>query len=112
MPTSASEPVHDQASCDAASMNLNPALDESHLEFHLGTADNRERALPLRPGDLTRLLLSEPTLTDVQRQNLSDLCKIVASTFHSEFYQKLCELKQSADATGSDCRPTTTWHAG
>ena len=94
MPPSTPEPTNDEAVYEAASLKIDPALVSNLLEFHLESADNREKALPIRPGDLTRLLLSDPTLTPAEALKLSDLCKIVAWTFHSDFYEKLRELKE------------------
>ena len=64
------------------------------LEFHLEGIDNRERALPIRQGDLTRLLLAEPGLSQGDRDRLAAFGRILGATFHSEFYEKLRELKE------------------
>jgi hypothetical protein len=64
------------------------------LDFHLDGFDNRERALPVRPGDLTRLLLAEPGLTPGERDQLAQFGRILGAMFHSEFYEKLRELKE------------------
>jgi hypothetical protein len=56
--------------------------------------DNRERALPIRQGDLSRLLLAEPGLTDEERTLLEEFGRILGATFHSEFFGKLRELKE------------------
>ncbi|MEJ7636746.1 MAG: hypothetical protein WKF75_01850 [Singulisphaera sp.] len=56
--------------------------------------DNRERSLPIRQGDLTRLLLAEPGLSDEDRKLLDQFGRILGATFHSEFYEKLRELKE------------------
>lgn len=64
------------------------------LAFELPGLDNRERALPIRQGDLTRLLLAEPGLTPHEREQLAAFGQILGASFHSEFYEKLCELKE------------------
>lgn len=64
------------------------------FEFQLPGIDNRERSLPIRQGDLTRMLLAEPGLTPRERDRLGALGEILGSTFHSEFYGKLKELKE------------------
>ena len=56
--------------------------------------DNRERALPIRQGDLSRLLLAEPGLSDEDRKLLEEFGRILGATFHSEFFSKLRELKE------------------
>ncbi len=56
--------------------------------------DNRERALPIRQGDLSRLLLAEPGLSDEDRKLLDEFGRILGATFHSEFYGGLRELKE------------------
>lgn len=62
--------------------------------YQLTALDNRERALPIRQGDLTRLLLAEPDLTPEQRKQLGDFGRFLGATFHSDYYDKLRELKE------------------
>lgn len=71
--------------------------DESTLpeiEFQLPGLDDRERSLPIRQADLTRLLLAEPDLSEGERTQLAALGRILGASFHSEFYDKLQELKE------------------
>ncbi len=56
--------------------------------------DNRERALPIRPGDLTRLLMAQPHLSPDDRAKLGQLGPLLGAVFHSEFYERLRELKE------------------
>jgi hypothetical protein len=63
-------------------------------DFQLPGNDNRERALPIRQGDLTRLLLAEPDLTEDDRIQLVDFGNILSATFHSQFFAKLKQLKE------------------
>jgi hypothetical protein len=63
-------------------------------EFQLEGVDNRERALPIRQSDLTRLLLSEPGLTTRDRDHLLAFGRILGATFHSEYYDVLRRLKE------------------
>jgi uncharacterized protein DUF3754 len=56
--------------------------------------DSRERALPVRQGDLTRLLLAEAGLSDEDRDGLARLGSLLGANFHSEFYSRLLELKE------------------
>jgi len=63
-------------------------------DYRLAGLDNRERALPFRQGDLTRLLLAEPGLGEEEREKLRQLGRLLGATFHSEFYGKLSELKE------------------
>jgi hypothetical protein len=64
------------------------------IELQLAGCDNRERALPIRQDDLTRLLLAEPGLTDDDRNQLTAFGKLLGASFHSEFFDKLRELKE------------------
>ncbi len=63
--------------------------------FSLQSADQREKALPVRPGDLTRLLLAQPGLSADDRKALKQLCPRLGSYFHHEFYQRLRDLKET-----------------
>ncbi len=60
----------------------------------LPSIDIKERAMPIRPGDLTRLLRAQPGLDDLDREKLAQLAQILGAIFHSEFYTKLRELKE------------------
>ena len=67
---------------------------EPTLDFHLSGNDNRERALPIRQGDLTRMLLAEPGLTEEEQKQLAAFGTLLSATFHSEFFDKLRQLKE------------------
>ena len=56
--------------------------------------DVRERALPIRPGDLTRLLIAQPDLTPEERDKMGKLGPLLGSVFHHEFFGRLRELKE------------------
>ena len=56
--------------------------------------DVRERALPIRPGDLTRLLMAQPELTGDEREKMGKLGPLLGALFHSEFFTRLRELKE------------------
>ena len=56
--------------------------------------DSRERALPIRPGDLTRLLMAQPDLTAEEREKLGRLGPLLGAVFHNEFFGRLRELKE------------------
>ncbi len=62
--------------------------------FGLPGIDNRERALPIRQADLNRLLLGECGLSSEERDLLAAFGRFLGATFHSEFYEKLRELKE------------------
>ncbi len=70
---------------------LPPVIDQT---FQIKSIDVRERALPIRPGDLTRLLLAQPGLTGKEHENLGRLGLILGAVFHSEFYDRIRELKE------------------
>ncbi len=63
-------------------------------DYHLSGVDNRERALPVRQGDLTRLLLAEPGLCQDDREKLTQFARLLGAMFHSEFYETLSDLKE------------------
>jgi hypothetical protein len=71
--------------------DLPPVMDET---LSLPVIDVRERALPIRPGDLTRLLMAQPDLADEDREKLGKLGPLLGSIFHSEFFGRLRELKE------------------
>ncbi|WP_435016896.1 DUF3754 domain-containing protein [Tundrisphaera sp. TA3] len=88
---------------DSQQPSLDPDLDEEVVdalppivdeELTLPTIDIRDRALPVRQGDLTRLLISQPELTDEHREQLRKFSGLLGAIFHSEFYQTLHELKE------------------
>jgi hypothetical protein len=56
--------------------------------------DVRDRALPIRPGDLTRLLMAQPELSSDDREMLGKFGPLLGAVFHSEFYERLRELKE------------------
>ena len=62
--------------------------------FDLPEAACRERALPIRPGDLTRLLMAQESLGPEDRTHLGQFCRLLGATFHSEFYERLRDLKE------------------
>jgi hypothetical protein len=63
-------------------------------DYHLTGVGNRERALPIRQGDLTRLLLAEHGLSAEERDRLSAFGRILGAILHHEFFGKLRELKE------------------
>jgi hypothetical protein len=67
---------------------------DGKLDFGLPGVDDRERALPVRQGDLNRLLLAEPGLSDDDREQLKQLGRLLGAWFHGDFYEKLRELKE------------------
>jgi hypothetical protein len=62
--------------------------------FELPSCGNRERALPVRQGDLNRLLLAEPGIAPEDRERLVALGRMFGAWFHAEFYDELRELKE------------------
>ena len=71
--------------------DLPPVLDQS---FQIKSIDVREKALPIRPGDLTRLLLGQPGLSPEEQDGLGRLGILLGAVFHSEFYERIRELKE------------------
>jgi hypothetical protein len=70
-----------------------PESTELPSDFWLVHAGNRDRALPVRQDDLTRMLLSEPGLSETDRRLLQAIGEILGATFHSEFFGRLRQLK-------------------
>ncbi len=70
---------------------LPPTID---LAIGIRNIDVREKALPIRPGDLTRLLLAQPGLTTEERAGLGRFGPLLGAVFHSEFYERIRELKE------------------
>jgi hypothetical protein len=63
--------------------------------YGLERVDLREKALPIRQGDLTRLLLAQTCLDPEERRLLGAFCPRLGSYFHQEFYQRLRDLKET-----------------
>jgi hypothetical protein len=70
------------------------AGDAPFFDYHLLGIDDREHALPIRQGDLTRMLLAEPGMSERERRQLAEFGKILGATFHSEFFERLTQLKE------------------
>ena len=62
--------------------------------FPAASHDARDRSIPLRTGDLARLLLADPALAPADREGLSQLVRMFGAVFHYEFYAWLTELKE------------------
>jgi hypothetical protein len=82
------------AGAESAANECTGGLDELPSDFWLPHADNRERALPVRQGDLTRMLLAEPGIGETERRLLQAIGQILGATFHSEFFDRLRQLKE------------------
>ena len=91
---------------DSVQPSVNPEDDEDLDELadamppvvgealRLPCIDNRDRALPIRPGDLARLLIAQPELSDEDRDRVDKLCTLLGAVFHHEFFERLRELKE------------------
>ncbi len=79
---------------DALEDGVDGAPFETVSDFKLPCEDHRERSLPVRQGDLTRMLLAEPGLCETDREHLKAFGRILGATFHSEFFDRLRELKE------------------
>jgi hypothetical protein len=80
----------------AASASTNERKNKKSVEcFDSPLAPStRERAIPIRPGDLGRLLEAEPGLSPVERSQLAQLVKLLGAVFHYEYLGWLTELKE------------------
>jgi hypothetical protein len=54
----------------------------------------RERSIPVRPGDLTRMVLAEPGLSPVEKSQFGRFGKLLGAVFHHEFDDWQNELKE------------------
>ena len=70
---------------------LPPAIEQS---FSIPSIGVREKALPIRPGDLTRLLLAQPGLSPEEHDGLARFGPLLGAVFHNEFYERIRELKE------------------
>jgi hypothetical protein len=75
-----------------------PAVEESYDSFELvklplPTLSARERSIPIRPGDVSRMLLAEPGLSPEDRAGLTQFLKLIGSVYHYQFYSWLTDLK-------------------
>jgi len=75
--------------------------------FPHASAEGRDRSIPIRTGDLARLLLAEPGLSPADREGLARLVRLLGAVFHYEFYAWLTELKElyAPIDPDSDCVP-------
>ncbi len=95
--TSLPEPETPDLNGQGAAENSKPKLETAELPeigFRLDSIDVRDRALPVRQGDLTRLLLAEPGMSQDDREKLAQFARLLGAMFHSELYECLCELKE------------------
>jgi hypothetical protein len=53
-----------------------------------------ERSIPIRTGDLTRLLLAEPDLARDERDQLAQFAKLICAIFYYQFHLWQTELKE------------------
>src|SRR5262249_44718434 len=79
--------LDDEAEPDGSEVEQEEGEELPELDLTLPCIDDRERALPVRQGDLTRLLLAEPGLRPDDRARLAQLGRILGALFHSEFYE-------------------------
>jgi hypothetical protein len=89
-PTHPADEIQTQAPPECAS---GPPPTELPSDFWLAHVGNHDRALPVRQGDLTRMLLAEPGLSETDRRLLEAIGQILGATFHSDFFGRLRELK-------------------
>jgi hypothetical protein len=92
MATDSLPPLGPDSEVEAA---LDPAPSASEDVYGLHGVDLREKALPIRPGDLTRLLVAQPGLSGEERRLLARFGPRLGAFFHNEFYQRLIDLKET-----------------
>ena len=79
----------------ADDFELSPGAPPVAGTLELAGLDLREKALPIRPADLTRLLVGQPGLSDDDRRLFGRLCTRLGAHFHQDFYRRLGDLKTS-----------------
>src|SRR5262245_26608964 len=58
-------------------------------------AQPREHFIPLRKTELVKVLAADETLSADERQHFLELSKLIGSTIHFHYHQKLEELKEA-----------------
>lgn len=71
-----------------------PADSFELVSLPLPTLEGRERSIPIRTGDLIRLILAEPNLAPTDRSRLEQLARMLGAVFHYEFADWLNQLKE------------------
>ena len=56
-------------------------------------ADKREKFIPIRRTDLTRMLTDRLPTIGSSRQHFGELCELLSATYHHEYHSRLEELK-------------------
>jgi hypothetical protein len=79
---------------DPEAVRLQELRTEPPLELLLPGIGDRERSLPVRQGDLSRLLLAEPGLTAEDRGRLTAFGRTLGAILHNESFERLRTLKE------------------
>jgi hypothetical protein len=93
-PTPTTKPADSLPPADELVAALPPADSFELVDVPLPTLEAHERSIPIRCGDLTRMLLADPALAPSDRVRLGQLAKLLGAVFHYEFYDWLTELKE------------------
>ena len=70
-----------------------PRRRPSPMLRHRAAAVPRRSAIPIRTGDLVRLILAEPGLPQADRAQIGRFARMLGAVFHYEYFQWLVELK-------------------
>lgn len=81
------KPATQESPSDPTNANGSPAEPARDSEA-------QERSIPIRPGDLTRLLMGQPELSPTERAQFGQFAKLLDAVFHHEFHSWLVELKE------------------
>lgn len=79
--------------------------DVSHNPVHPGPDERaivQERAVPVRPPDLMRMLLAEPGLNEADRASLTEFARLLEGWLNHEFHLRQRELKDLYDPIDPD----------
>jgi Protein of unknown function (DUF3754) len=94
MSTPIFDPDLPEAESDVDALLDDAAEHSTQENFHLPGVDQCEKALPVRQGDLTRLLLAEPGLSQDDREKLEQVGRLLGAMYHAKFFENLRELKE------------------
>lgn len=70
---------------------------------------DREQFIPLRPADLVLLLGSDEELSEGDREQFRQLCRLLAAVFHFEYHEHLSKLRNSYAPFDPDADTKTLW---
>jgi hypothetical protein len=77
-------------------------MDANILPLPVPAVEKREHFIPVRKADLIRLLADDDSLSEQERSQFLDLCRMLEATFHFEYHDELEKLKDAYAAFDPD----------